>query len=1183
MAKNLLNKKLQVFLKLQRCLVYIAFLLPFISYSQSSSSSFSKRPIKAEFIFHEVEYNEMAVISNVLKLKNVSTKNYAISVNLNMPNGWRSLNNPNKEYTLAPNDSIFLPVRLLTSNKSAKGGTKYNITAFVYTIEGTQIALAGFMAGRPKKTDWQMHVIPKPRIYFLNGETSAPFQINLSNNGDEDQEIILSMNKIGKDILVADTTGKILRKNYMDYTLAPFSDTLLPFKVMIDKPERNIRRIDSYGYKLNDLGEEKHYGIFLKATETGVKPAANISKTSRADFIKLANNINFVKLNDVTRMNQYGSAVIPVTMQANINNVLGQQPIMNLIFNGNTQLDKNSQLDYFLQTGFTYYKFDNQTVSNINSALTYTDQKSFLTVGSGVALNMNVSGLANGSGLAGSYRFTPNQTIGGYYIRNGLSFANYQSVSMGTAYAVDFNKVKFGLAYGRKDDKIGNYLDALNGNVTYQLSRHQSIGFRGQYTVYNFGGYIFNSKNYGGNYSANYSTGKGLVIFVYNYQESVSNLGGGILNRNKLKNISSNLTNSYRFNRGSTLSLQNNFMLLENPISYNPMIIQKNFLISNVLSLQLPPDNFNVNYIPSVYFNYSNYFTEKMISYGLHFNANTYNPLENLRMGFSIKGGYNKLINYPELGTFFNAQSNALLRYRTFNLNVRYAYGPIGQGNIVYLLTNQKVYPQTIAASLGNQYQFKSTHFIWENTFNYGYMNVNQRHNIGLYSQLFYFTKNGWRFDMNISYYYTISQSYTYIFNPGTVNNFTLEPSDTKIENVSFQLGFGVKKDFGIPLPEKFRKTHFSNVNFKAFLDINGNRKFDIDEVPLENIVIRMNDYEVLSNENGEASFLNTGVGKYKLQVFPLVDVGAWFPVVSDSINVVGANVIPIPFSKGVQILGNVTIDREKFSAGMTDKLDISRIKIFLVDSLGQVLTSITDNRGNFKFYVPYGNYTLKFDEKILGSSFELAQNDIPIELGNGMESYYHTFFIIEKKRRVKNKKFGPDGSVIITEGEAGSLSGEKDRKPDVENGPSNKTSPAVIDSLKNKELNDKFNPENPLYNPQAKDKPVSPTSNQVYYYAQEGNTLKDIADAYDMTLDEIKEVNKLKTNDVSPGQGLKVNKIVKSADINYELTTTTIQPGEDLYKLYKRAGMTVEEIVRINKLKSDKIAPGQVLKVKKF
>jgi hypothetical protein len=282
-----------------------------------------------------------------------------------------------------------------------------------------------------------------------------------------------------------------------------------------------------------------------------------------------------------------------------------------------------------------------------------------------------------------------------------------------------------------------------------------------------------------------------------------------------------------------------------------------------------------------------------------------------------------------------------------------------------------------------------------------------------LFSQLFYYTNNGWRFNFNISYNLNIYKSYKYTILPGATNVGIAETSNKKLMSQSFQIGIGVKKDFAIPIPKRFRKTHYCNSNFKAFLDLNGNKKFDINEVPLENVVFRLNDYEVLSNDKGESSFLNIGLGKYKLQVLSLVDIGAWFPVVPDSLDITGANTIFVPFSQGVQILGNVHINREKFSEDIKQDLDISRLKIYLVDSLGKLTTSVTDSRGDFKFYVPYGKYTLKFDENVLGAGFELLQNDIPVELTDGIESYYHTFFIVEKKRKVVKKKFDANGNAI--------------------------------------------------------------------------------------------------------------------------------------------------------------------------
>lgn len=1037
----------------------------FTSKAQAPAAiSYSKKTINASFLFPEVEYSEIAVLSNVMKVKNNTGKSATFSVTISIPSGWKTLNKSEKQYTLAADDSLFIPVRLLTNNRSAKGGTKYNITAFIITSEGRQAGLASFRAGRPKINDWDMSVLPRPRIYFLNGENTTSFQYSLTNNGDEHQELLLSMNKIGMDFMVTDTTKKIFKKSYTELLLPPFSDTLLPFTVTIQKQQRNVRRIDSYSYIPKTHEQQQQYGLLLKATETGAKPGTGNSKSA---------TVNFIKLNDITPINQHGNGTIPLTMQANINNILGDQPIMNIILNGNTQLEK-ANLNYSLQTGFSSYRYGDQTVSNISGIVNYDHVKGFVSVGNGVGLNMNnLTGIANGRGIAGGYRITPNQTIGAYFLRNGQSFTSYQSTIYGVGYAANIRQLRLGLGYGRTNDIAGNFWDVVNGNIAIPLGRFQSLGLSG--ALANAGGNISN-RRYSLNYSARYFQSRGTTSITYSYSEN-----GGFLSNN-MKNINGGITNSFRFRKGYGLSLQNNYSLFQTQTSPTSFVYDDNIMFNNILTLQLPSKS-KINYSPSLYLNYTDFPPDQILSSGIQLNINTFSAPDNFRFGFFVKGGYNKLLNLPESDPFFNSQANAFLTYRTWTCNLRYSYGPVGQRNVSYIINQQGLYPQTFGGSVGNQYQFRNTHFITENTINYNYANVNQRHGLGFFSQFFYYTNNGWRFSINGTYTYSISQSYTYVYTPGAVNSFNAELSDKKVKNKNFQLGVGIKKDFGIPLPKKFRKTRFCDAQFKAFLDINGNKKFDGNEIPLENIVIRVNDYEVLSNEMGEAAFTNITTGLYKLQILPLEDIGAWFPVVPDSIDISGTGTLYIPFSKGVQILGNVEIDREKFSAGIAEKIDISRIKIFLTDSSGRVITSVTDNLGQFKFYVPYGMYTLKLDEKILGSGFELAQNDIPLEFSDGMESYYHTFYIIEKKRKVKNKKFNADGTVTVTEGEAGSVNSYTNENKNItdNNNPTSNTTEAEHNKLLYKQLIKKA--ETLLDNPASSPAEMQELRNEVVDY----------------------------------------------------------------------------------------------------
>ena len=103
---------------------------------------------------NKINYEDVQdACKNALNNKNNNGKNYTFSVSVNIPAGWKTLNNPDREYTLKPNDSAYVPIRLITSDKKAKGGTKYSISAYINTNEGKQMAYARFLAGRPKKTN----------------------------------------------------------------------------------------------------------------------------------------------------------------------------------------------------------------------------------------------------------------------------------------------------------------------------------------------------------------------------------------------------------------------------------------------------------------------------------------------------------------------------------------------------------------------------------------------------------------------------------------------------------------------------------------------------------------------------------------------------------------------------------------------------------------------------------------------------------------------------------------------------------------------------------------------------------------------------------------------------------------------------------------------------------------------
>ena len=105
---------------------------------------------------------------------------------------------------------------------------------------------------------------------------------------------------------------------------------------------------------------------------------------------------------------------------------------------------------------------------------------------------------------------------------------------------------------------------------------------------------------------------------------------------------------------------------------------------------------------------------------------------------------------------------------------------------------------------------------------------------------------------------------------------------------------------------------------------------------------------------------------------------------------------------------------------------------------------------------------------------------------------------------------------------------------------------------------------------------PTNSINNTVTYTVQSGDTLYSIARRYNTTVDEIKRLNNLKSDMLHIGQVLQ---IPLNSTNNY--ITYTVQSGDTLYSIAKRYNITVDELKRINNLSTNMISIGQVLKIR--
>lgn len=94
--------------------------------------------------------------------------------------------------------------------------------------------------------------------------------------------------------------------------------------------------------------------------------------------------------------------------------------------------------------------------------------------------------------------------------------------------------------------------------------------------------------------------------------------------------------------------------------------------------------------------------------------------------------------------------------------------------------------------------------------------------------------------------------------------------------------------------------------------------------------------------------------------------------------------------------------------------------------------------------------------------------------------------------------------------------------------------------------------------------------SNYKTYIVKKGDSLYTISRKYGISVDDIKRVNNLKSNTLSIGQEL----LIPSNDLDYY----TVQRGDSLYSIAKKFGISVDYLKRKNNLTSNTLSIGQRL-----
>lgn len=108
-----------------------------------------------------------------------------------------------------------------------------------------------------------------------------------------------------------------------------------------------------------------------------------------------------------------------------------------------------------------------------------------------------------------------------------------------------------------------------------------------------------------------------------------------------------------------------------------------------------------------------------------------------------------------------------------------------------------------------------------------------------------------------------------------------------------------------------------------------------------------------------------------------------------------------------------------------------------------------------------------------------------------------------------------------------------------------------------------------------------SPANMEGYYIVKKGDSLWSIASKNNTTVDNIKKLNNLFSNNLSVGQVLKLSYDTENEDIK-ESNIYTVKKGDSLWLIANKYGTTVDELKNANNLKSNTLSIGQTLIIPK-
>ena len=942
--------------------------------AQANAQQGTASGLTLQFVKSQTSGSVDEVASNVLKVINHTGRTSVFKIEIATPPNWSRVRDEDKMYNVANNDSLFIPIRVVPE-KSATGNVNYFINATALTANGIPLASTPWSMQVVKVSRWFASLV-KSEVYFPADKKEAQFQVNIKNNGNSAEDVVILFNPDIK-VKVLDGQGNPFSDNSLPMKLPVDIDTTLTFTAQLDE-EAKKENFFTAGAIDQEETDQSEYKVNVQIKDVTGERA---SWGGRVDFKRLNQEHKF--------KSEYGESTIPINLEFNTYNVLSQFTNFSLDLSGEADLGEDRFLRYYYQTIISSNSIaGTQFLGSYRFAEYRTNQWS-LSAGD---IGQNMELLLNGTGVKGSYYFDKLAVSGIYVSRPQSGNVNNNLNSMGASarYRV-LQGLNVTAELVNQDDQFNQVnRNLVNLRANYRLPNQSILDVKAGYSLENHEtttGTKFTTPGFGA--TARYT---GRIQGV-----SVSAQG-----RFNSPNFSSQFRGSMDFNTNARYNLTDSKYvgIRVNMNSRNPEIYSKGVLFPrrqftrNSFEGQFGWSTENGNLVLYPRFQYDEVLDLRTTTTGLGLSFAT-NKSQEAKIYTRFFSGFTKALDY-ETKPYMVARWENSLRYKNLNFSARYYYGPFN------VLDNLRVVedginPQSLFVSAFAQLNFTKARVSIRPMITMAYESVLARWRANMSPQVTYFSKSGLEFNMTVEYF-SIKQGESPL---ASVSEFGTQAFNPFSQSNAF-LRFGLKKQFNLKKPGK--KSH--DLEVVVFKDLNGNNLRDQGEEFERNVIVKVNGQALMTNEEGIVYFRNLPEGEYLVENELLTNAEGWFKSKGISVDLNGDQAVYIPLKRGVQITGNIILQKAQYSALGEGDMKLNGIRVTATDGTGETFTGLTDLSGQFRLYVPFGSYTIRVNEQAIDSQFEFAQSSYTLDVNNLGGNYQLAFYLVEKRRQLNIQKF---------------------------------------------------------------------------------------------------------------------------------------------------------------------------------